>query len=136
MKLSEAIRIGASWSHKTSGVMKDSKGGTCAMGAAYEGVFGTIDDTDISDSNIMGRLIETFPELQKEVSVPRELTPGLWTSVSFLSRVIMTLNDSTTLTRDQIADYVEKLEIENGWTGTKEITKQTEELTEVVCGKN
>lgn len=117
MRLSEAIRIGASWNPQVIKTTKDSSGGTCALGAAYEGVFGTIQYPIMSDYKYLNMLTEKFPYLTAEIKSPSGLAS--------LSNVIMWLNDELLFTREAIADCVEKLENKHGWCNVRQIPELT-----------
>ncbi len=121
MKLSEAIRIGASWSPKIKRYFKTNKG-TCAIGAALEGCFGTLRLSNSAFPDFKSleykKLASKFPYLNLTVKHP---VCNFQTS---LCSSIWSLNDEHDWTREQMADWIEKLENENDWTGTKEVKKK------------
>lgn len=117
MRLSEAIRIGASWSKKCVQMLKDEDGRTCALGSAWEGIWGEMPYPYPEGRNFPNELGKKFRYLYHVVNAPY-----LPHNVS-LMEVIWRMNDEQNFTREEIADFVEKLEIENGWTGTPEIAE-------------
>lgn len=114
MKLSEAIRIGASMSPQIKGSVKRSDG-TCGLGAAYEGTFGEIKAYKSFHEIIQG-LDKIYPKIDSvEFLVPHPIQ----LKINTISAIIVSLNDSYDWSREQIADWVEKIENENGFTGTE-----------------
>jgi len=119
MKLSEAIRLGAklrpqckssffSFESTPKGV---SCKGSCALGAAYEGYYGTRGDG--SPETISDSLSKRFPVLHRVVD--EQLVPDCIKrehGLHLVNNVIASLNDYKGWTREQIADWVEG--IENG----------------------
>lgn len=111
MRLSEAIRIGASWSEQGFGNLKFN-GRTCALGAAYEGVFGNIPE-EFTQDEVLNTLYEKFPILKFHI---KEMSQKLnW--------LIVYWNDFTEVSRDEIANRVAEIENQYGWTGTPEIAE-------------
>ena len=84
IKLSEAIRIGAAIRPQCSRSFF-YKGRSCAIGAAYEGLYGT------TDGFSMGLLDSAFPHVHE----------GIWAQ-------IITQNDGLRKSREQIADWLKE----------------------------
>lgn len=118
MKLSEAMRIGASWTGQAFWRMKDAKGNTCAMGSVLATLGHKFTEPYLSGSlaaryrrhkKYIDLLERKFPILSKEYpDCPVRKCP----MVSHLNTrlVIQHLNDSHQWTREQIADWIETLE--------------------------
>jgi len=110
MRLSEAMRIGASWSKSIRLVWKRDDG-TCALGAAYEGTFGTIKGalgTHPLEESV--RLKAEYRILSRGAAecpvsnmCPKDLT-------NTVMQMIAHLNDNHDWSREKIADWIETLE--------------------------
>lgn len=100
MKLSAAIRIGSMTTKQIRGMSKDNSNGRCAIGAALEAVNFQYRRDDWAQA-----LSVQFPEASWRVSHPID---GHYTSVL---DAIWTLNDLNCWSRNQIADWVETLEL-------------------------
>lgn len=112
MKLSEAIRLGLKLRPQCRGSFftYGKLEGSCVLGAAYEGYYGTRGTTmeSVADS-----LSQRFPILRQLVD--RALVPDCIKNENdrhLLNNVVTTLNDYKEWTREEIADWVEG--IENG----------------------
>lgn len=89
LKLSEAMRIGARLRPQCRGDLFDSVG-SCALGAAYEGMTGKTDaffHSDVSD---------LFPQIL-----------GVNGDLNEIGREVLEKNDGDGWTREQIADWLE-----------------------------
>jgi len=130
MRLSEAMRIGASWSPQTRLIMK-SKDGTCAMGAAYEGTFGTITNNMMEGDNLQYIKIENLDKLLKTYPILYEFSMFVTKSVVVapIDQIIVSLNDSYCWTREEIADWIEMKELELGY--HEDIEQKKENLVSV-----
>lgn len=129
MKLSEAIRIGSSWSKQITGLWKDAGGGTCALGAAYEGTFGTLTLRYFSElEDARNRLVAKYPYLLSTVPFPAADNYCNMNILGFgsLCEVIWRLNDQFGWTREKIADYVEDIENKTGWKSADESPKEVD----------
>lgn len=116
MKLSDAIRKGseqrpqAFGTYFQTGKARDEIIGSCAMGAAIEGYTGLADDRGYSE------LLEAFPIIEHvKVLLPVEpiakIEPPIsWNTTFDLDDAIFELNDTYKWTREQIADWIEKIE--------------------------
>ena len=94
LKLSEAIRIGARMRPQCTAVMFDN-GKSCALGAAYEAVYGYPGNGRYgfsSDHN--NKMLE-------------EWLSNAFSDLSHVEDSIWHLNDSGAMTREQIADWLE-----------------------------
>lgn len=96
MKLSEAIRLGATLRPQVRGVTRNARG-SCALGAALEaiGVDGTYTD-----------VLDHFPISRRYVACPVDYVEHV------LVGVIRMLNDDHGWSRERIADWVETFEQE------------------------
>jgi len=128
MKLSEAMRIGASWSKQSFGKLKNDDG-TCALGSAVEGCFGDKYKNILFHERIPGLFFVYFNEILKyEINCPYDNCIFKFDTFNkTLEVLIMHLNDTHKLTREQIADWIEKIENKIGFTGV-EIEKNKVEL--------
>ncbi len=104
MKLSEAIRAGAKLRPQAFGKGFDGVG-TCAMGAAFEGM-------GLDPKSLDLEICQPIPEVLRELFPPKSvrLCPVCGTQKAL--GVIVHLNDEHGWTREAIADYVETLERE------------------------
>lgn len=103
MKLSEAMRTGASLAPKGEGQLVDSKGATCAIGAAYHGATGML-------PNIDWWTTDAYPAIEAATGV-RFDTEGRHPKtrkVNELGDIIWDLNDTHGWTRERIAAWLEK----------------------------
>jgi hypothetical protein len=87
IKLSEAIRIGASKRPQAFSISFSPHGGSCAIGAAYEGAFGKTG----------GNYLQCGGELKRA---------GIWPEGLPLCEVYF-LNDTHKWSREAIADWLE-----------------------------
>lgn len=107
MKLSEAIRAGAALRPGIRGRYADYRvwggadtcSGTCALGAAYEGITGKPPDTFSED--VTERLVDLFPVL-----TTRYTGDGNSDDWNLLDAIVHR-NDYQDMTREQIADWLE-----------------------------
>jgi hypothetical protein len=112
MKLSDAIRLGAMSHPQVRSVLMHFNTrthqvvGTCALGAAYVAAIGT---KSSSDSDPIAELEHQFPVLRKPVVMPEGTSPG---ATLPLSMVITSLNDVCHWSRQQIADWIDTLDID------------------------
>jgi len=114
MKLSEAIRLGAKLRPQCKGSFfcYGKLEGSCALGAAYEGYYGSRGD---STEGVASSVSARFPILR--LLVDRTKVPDCISGENdrfLLNNVVTSLNDYKGWTREQIADWVEG--IENGTT--------------------
>ena len=107
MRLSEAMRIGASWSPQIITFWKTING-TCALGAAYEGTFGTLNLQGASGMDMV-KLFKTYPILIEKCTSPEP------SYCSCIGDAIPILNDSYNWTREEIANWIEIKELELGY---------------------
>ncbi len=108
-KLSQAIRLGATfrphgraklWTVFGDGVIK-----SCALGAAYEAVFGlpqSHHENDGIDGNHYTKLQGRFPELKAKFN-------GFGSDFVCLQDNITKANDNHGMSREQIADELERI---------------------------
>lgn len=106
MKLSAAIRIGSMTTRKIIGILNDGKNGRCALGAAadacgYKWVGGY-------PQGAYDFLRKTFPILN---TYTYRSFIDLRQDTSILQKIYV-LNDTGSMTREQIADWIEQIEIE------------------------
>ena len=102
MNLSEAIREGAKIRRRCRhGYF--CRGGSCAMGAAWEAVGGCEDDITFSN------LSDEFPDLFRL----RKITAPVGGEFRNLHGAISHLNDKANWARERIADWVEEVENTN-----------------------
>jgi len=113
MRLSEAIRIGASWSKQVRINLKTVHG-TCALGAAIEGTWGEV----FWNRNGVGKAGKCYDILELQYPILNEHVDNV-TSNDFSDALLITeivcLNDTYFWTRDEIADWVEMKEYELGY---------------------
>lgn len=124
LTLAQAIREGAKLHPQCFGrLVKDVEGEyhTCALGAAYEarlGMLPPIVDSSLYDDSesAYGQLKERFPELDAKVLYP--IANHCWNLPTVvhptLEAAILELNDEECWTREQIADWVEGLNLHAG----------------------
>lgn len=109
MKLSEAIRLGATVSPQHFGSYADGNGGTCALGSAALAIGIDPIRMDISDDE--SAIDDAFPALGRYSRCPAHgcllLNPNAGFPVGVL---IPHLNDRHRWTREQIADWVQTIE--------------------------
>jgi hypothetical protein len=103
MKLSAAIRIGSMTTKQIKYMLHDGDNGRCAMGAAYDasGCF-TFSTGDTET------FIQKFPLVEKIVR--STLFSGGYFYSNTIGGVIGYLNDELGMSREKIADWVERLE--------------------------
>lgn len=108
MKLSEAIRLGATISKQICGQLMDSEGNTCAIGSALVACG--------AKEMMARRAYVLFPLLAQRVPIPNVIT-GRYADVRNLNAdvysIITHLNDVFGWTREQIADWVETVEAQH-----------------------
>jgi hypothetical protein len=122
LKLSEAILKGCEAGGQIFFAMGDSKGRTCALGAAYQGTFNENPMKQYrSNPSFSARmkLVDVYPELKTPITIhseiSKELPPlvfdilktyphALWT----LEEVIIKINDRAKMTREEVAVILEK----------------------------
>jgi hypothetical protein len=105
MKLSEAIRLGSFLRPQTFGPFSD-KCGTCAMGAALEAV-GKLAKTTDTNSN---RVKKIWPWLAWNLQLFQCPWCGVYKSFSSIFFLIVHLNDVDHLSRQKIAEMIERVE--------------------------
>lgn len=106
MKLSEAIRLGSMLKPQAFGMISHD-GGTCAIGAAYDAV--GIDIFHLRDSlPIAERAMVVYGKLPMLQTASECPVCGYLLEVGF---VLTHLNDHHRWTREQIADWVETVEL-------------------------
>ena len=106
MKLSEAIRAGAGIRPQTKyRYFKDDS--SCVLGAIAEGA-GLVSYSDRDGIDVLTEIRREFPILQQNYFHP-DVLEGLTID---MCNVLIELNDNEGLTREEIADWVEK-EVEN-----------------------
>lgn len=95
LRLSEAIRIGSKLRHQCTGEMF-KHGGSCAIGAAYEAVFGHPGES----ANMFGASEQSalMERLWKVIPIPSDLNP--------IEDIGMDRNDNG-WSRERIADWLE-----------------------------
>lgn len=106
--LSAAIRLGAMLKPQARGGLLKG-GGTCAFGAALDAV-GALPTTALHHDlahDIVMKLPARWPIIRRHVQHPL----STWRPVP-LASVIVDLNDTHQQTREQIADFVESVELE------------------------
>ena len=106
MTLAQAIRAGARRRPQTQGSLFD-KTGSCALGAAIEGMFGS----QALVGNVVLRgptLMIAIPELRDDASCPESECHV----ESSLFQVIVHLNDDHYWTREAIADWMGVMEVQ------------------------
>lgn len=91
MKLSEAIRKGATYAPQAFDTYVETNGATCALGAAYQGVKGNT----ATNTDVVGEIWEVFPQLATEIDVRGDLFA-----------VITFMNDKEHKSREEIADWL------------------------------
>jgi hypothetical protein len=108
MKLSDAIRIGAAKRPQAFGnyISKEPGGAvcTCALGAAYEGITGTLPPFGLT----LSALGDTFRALAG-IDLETEVAPpdGNFNYAVGLDSAVITLNDGAHWSREQIADWLQ-----------------------------
>lgn len=111
MKLSEAIRAGAKMRPQAFGVSRDHKGGTCAFGAAWDGVteFYARAPSRLSEMLDNGEVLYST-----EAPCPARGCPGVegphYQDPELATSVMMHLNDYHRWSREAIAEWVETIE--------------------------
>jgi hypothetical protein len=106
MNLSHAIEVGSKYKHQVIMSMFDQWGGSCAMGAAYEGTFG-------KDSGLFKGAMELDATLRMMYPVLREyaMCPGCGEDhAGSVHGIILCLNDNHLWSRKEIAKWVETIE--------------------------
>ena len=136
MRFSEAVRLGALMHPQSFGGMRDSKGGTCALGSALDAIGaltskaggpGAMDD--------FIRIMTIWPALGKRAAVP--CPAGCSLSKHFeanrTTAMVWHLNDRHSWTREAIADWYELTfeSTELTHPSAEQITKMTPAFQEV-----
>jgi hypothetical protein len=98
-ELAEFIRVGATRGPQCFGSYFDEKGGSCALGAVYEGVYHLPRQHGKLIPDHLERLFRCLDELLK--TCPRGCGKRLP-----LAPMIVHLNDDHRLTREQIAEWL------------------------------
>lgn len=129
MKLSEAIRLGATVSHQIYGALKDRNGGTCAWGSALHAI-GILDRVNMLCTLQDEQLPKDWVLLKGEISFcPEEVcrfhdhTNPLFD----MEGCIAHLNDEHKWTREQIADWVQTIEDQLEQSSSEAKAEQKEE---------
>jgi hypothetical protein len=109
MKLSEAIRLGAMATEQGVGNGSLlSTTSTCALGAArFAGNVACLSDTDAYE-----QLPKRWPILLEKVSLPRDTSHYSACHQRVLMEGVWVLNDCDGWTREEIADWVETIELQ------------------------
>ena len=98
-ELADYIRAGSSRGHQCFGSYFDEKGGSCALGAVYEGVYHLPRDHGKLIPDHLERLFRCLDEVTKRC--PQGCAKRLP-----LAAMIVHLNDDHRLTREQIAEWL------------------------------
>jgi hypothetical protein len=98
-ELAEFIRAGSSRGHQCFGSYFDEKGGSCALGAVYEGVYHLPRQHGKLIPDHLERLFRCLDEVMK--TCPQGCRKRLP-----LAPMIVHLNDDHRLTREQIAEWL------------------------------
>lgn len=98
-ELADFIRAGASRGHQCFGSYFDERGGSCALGAVYEGVYHLPRGHGRIVPDHLERLFRCLDEVTK--ACPRGCAKRLP-----LAAMIVHLNDDHRLTREQIAEWL------------------------------
>ena len=98
-QLAEFIRAGSSRGPQCFGSYFDEKGGSCALGAVYEGVYHLPRNHGKLVPDHLERLFRCLDEVVK-------VCPSGCNKKLPLAPMIVHLNDDHRLTRDQIADWL------------------------------
>lgn len=105
MKLSEAIRLGSMLHPQGRKAFFAPSGATCALGAALSAIGHSA--SVVTDSQMYDDLRERWPVLNVRVNQPHNTKADSFP----LMYVIEDLNDVSDWTREQIADFVEAVEV-------------------------
>jgi hypothetical protein len=98
-ELADFIRVGSSRGHQCFGSYFDDHGGSCALGAVYEGVYHLPRDHGKLVPDHLERLFRCLDEVTK--ACPQGCKKRLP-----LAAMIVHLNDDHRLTREQIAEWL------------------------------
>jgi len=98
-ELAEFIRAGATHGHQCFGSYFDDRGGSCALGAVYDGVYHLPRDHRRLVPDHLERLFRCLDEVTKRCPV------GCVKRLP-LAAMIVHLNDDHRLTREQIAEWL------------------------------
>lgn len=108
LKASDALRVGAKIRPQVFGFVYES-GGTCAVGALFEGAFGRLPDTLMGAPCITegeyARLLNAYPELS---GATPPCPVCLHTSATAYG-MMQHLNDGHSWTREEIADWLDSV---------------------------
>ena len=125
MKLSEAIRLGATMSDQCRGEYFDTYNGTCAVGSAMLAV-GLEDEEDTTEEGLI--YTDVFPLL---LTIPGGCPECDRMKNYKLENIIIHLNDARLWARETIADWVETLESEQTSEKGEEQCKLQKQCVEV-----
>ena len=98
-ELAEFIRAGSRRGHQCFGSYFDDQGGSCALGAVYDGVYHLPRDHGKLIPDHLERLFRCLDELTKQC-------PAGCVKRLPLAAMIVHLNDDHRLTREQIAEWL------------------------------
>jgi hypothetical protein len=98
-ELAAFIRIGAKHGHQCFGSYFDEKGGSCALGAVYEGVYHLPREHGKLVPDHLERLFRCLDEVVK-------ICPAGCKKKLPLAPMIVHLNDDHRMTREQIAEWL------------------------------
>jgi hypothetical protein len=121
VKLSEAIRLGAMMRPQTRGRMRSLGGWTCALGAALDAV-GDL-DARMPNAESIQRVVAKWPIAASLVQHPANV---YWSS---MKSIIVDLNDEHKWTREQIASWVETVELQQAADAVASCGRQPEPST-------
>jgi len=124
MRLSEAMRIGASWSKQCFGPVKHTDGRTCAMGSVLETLRGEIPASNFITVGQAEDLRSAFPIHDAFISCPKMFCSH---TMSML-RLVVHVNDKHHWTRGEIADWIEIVELEGGWHDQSTVNDESKKM--------
>lgn len=130
MKLSEAILVGCKFREQGEECFISDAGKSCALGAAYEAIFGSDALLVKNGSEIMDELSHEFGSFLKMQCKH----PGFTDRSVFMNIVgaIVDLNDTYGWTREKIAEWIASLEFPEVKTWTIEQTREV--ITQITNG--
>lgn len=111
MLLSEAMRIGASWSKQIFGELLDANNNTCAVGSVAQ-VVGLLRDVDCKYGVIIDNLRKMYPIMNNNDRYCPNNCPSPYKRDVLYT--IFHLNDVHKWTREKIADWIEGIEKKEG----------------------
>lgn len=124
MKLSAAIRIGSMTTKQIKLFFSDGGNGRCALGAAMDACNMRIAPPGVWQAENMMRVRERFPILAKETLNP------VTHKVEEIRSIIWKLNDVSGWTREEISNWVERIENQ---LEQKETQRQVKAIINEVC---